>query len=70
MIRLKQNLLLNLDVFNLILLQDHILIQSFHRIDFPIILVLDKEYLTKGTFVNNFLDQEIFKRHLLSTFAD
>jgi len=70
MIRLKQNLLFDLNVFNLILLKHHILVQSFHRIDFPIILVLNEEYLAKRAFINDFLDQEVFKRHLLSTFAD
>ena len=37
MVSLEQNLLFDLDIFNLIFLQNHILVETLHRVDFTVL---------------------------------
>ena len=43
MVGLEENLLLDLDVFYLVLLEDDVLIQALHRVNLPVLLIFNQE---------------------------
>lgn len=47
MVSVKQDLLLNLNIIDLILLQDNILVQTFHRVHFAILRIFNQENLSE-----------------------
>ena len=73
MIRLKKYVFLILDILHLLLLQKQVLIDSLHCIHLVHLSIVDKEYLAKGTLVDNPHNLKISQGHffaLKSRFPD
>lgn len=62
---LAQNVLLELDVFHLLVLQDYVLPDTLHGVEFVRSGVLYQEDLTKGALADHLTDLEIFQRRRL-----
>lgn len=61
MIYRPQDILLQLNVLHLLILQNYILPDALHRIQFLSLRVLDEEHFTESTLANHFADLEIFE---------
>ena len=61
MICIKQDLLLNLYVLNLVLLKHYVFVKTLHRVDLSILGVFYQEHFTERTFVDDLLNDKVFK---------
>ena len=58
-LRLKENLLFDFYVFDLVLLQDNVFIEPLHRIYFLGYLILHQKNFPKRTFINHFFYDKV-----------
>lgn len=61
MVRLEQNVLLVLDIGDLLLLNEHVLVDSLEGVHLPGLFVDDKEHFSKGTLVDHTLNLEVIE---------